>query len=152
MTLSIRAHKVDRNLVGTTTMEYLSQAHKLELQSFRFKALGIKTLWIYSKFHIRGLGYLLLHILIATIECLETYLGGITKPGAGVGITFAVTIVKLAVFTRLYYLTVDAERYHSWARNCHLALGVLTVSFKVIELAFIAHLVPGSAIVTERYL
>ena len=111
MTLSIRAHKVDRNLVGTTTMEYLSQAHKLKLQSFHFKALGIKTFWIYSKFHIRGLGYLLLHILIAAIACLETYPGGVTKPGAVVGTTFAVAIVKLVVFTRLYLLN---SATHPW--------------------------------------
>lgn len=104
-------------------MEYLSQAHKLKLQIASLQNARHEDLLDLQQIPHPRPSYLMLHNLVAIIACLETYLGGLTKPGAVMGITLNVAIMKLVVVIMLHYLTLDAERYHSWARNCHLALG-----------------------------
>ena len=112
--------------------------------------LGLKTLWLCWNYQIRGLGFLVLHILMAIVAGLETYPGGLSKPGPVVAVTVIVVLAKLAVFLRLYYLAPDPGRYHASARNYLISIGVFTAMCKITELVLISFLVPKSRIVTNQ--
>lgn len=122
--------QVYRNAAGSATTKFLSRAHRFKMETAYHRNLGLKTLWICWNYQIRGLGFLVLHILMAIVVGLETYPGGLSKPGPVVAVTVIVVLAKLAVFLRLYYLAPDPGRYHASARNYLIRLACLRLCAK----------------------
>lgn len=139
-----------RRAVVETANLYLTEAHRVKLDACSHNILGFETFWVWYHYRIRGLAFLVLHILMAFVAGLELYPGGLSKPWPVIIATVALVAWKVVGSQIIYYKAQDPIWYCAWARISLFVLGIGTAILKLGELLLIAYLVPNSRVVTAR--